>query len=138
MGLIGPLSPRLAPLVLHRRDTFAISLQEVDAAAYTGLRGVQGDRAGVEGPEALRNGLLHGIDPAVGQPAFGQGGAVGELALQELQIAQPRAEGIGGEHAGGDEIWSTTIILKFFFHHYFFLLSGWNLRIRMAIPCYAD
>ena len=87
MGLIGPLRPGLAPLVLHRLHAIPVSLQEIDPAAYPCPRGVQGDGSGMEGLEALRNGILPRIDPAVLQPALGEGGAVGELALGELQVA---------------------------------------------------
>jgi hypothetical protein len=48
--------------------------------------------------------------------SISQLGTVGKLALHELQIAQPRAEGIGGEHAGRDKA-GKTVILGCFLHY---------------------
>jgi hypothetical protein len=89
----------------------AISLQKVYPAAYSCLRGGEGDGSGMKGPEVLRDWILLGIYPAVEKSAFNSLSAILEFSLHPLKIAEPGAIGIGGEHACGDELGSCRYAL---------------------------
>jgi len=70
----------------------------------------------MKGPEVLWDWILLGIDPAVKVAAFNSLSAILEFSLHPLKIAEPGAIGIGGEHAGGDELGSRSgaLILNVF------------------------
>jgi hypothetical protein len=102
-------------LVLYRRDLAAISLQKVDPAAYSCLRGREGDGSGMKGLEVFRNGILFGIYPAMKVAAFNGLSAILEFTLHPLKIAEPGAIGISSEHAGRNEVGSCRGALTLFF-----------------------
>jgi hypothetical protein len=108
MGLEDPWAclafSRLPALVFHWRDLTAVSLQKVDPAAHSCLRGGEGDGSSMKGLEVIRDWILLGIDPAVKMSAFNGLSAILEFTLHPLKIAEPGAIGISGKHAGGDEM----------------------------------
>gem|GEM_PF-2905590 len=102
----------------------AISLQKIDPAAYSRLRGREGDGSSMKGLEVLWDWILLGIYPAVKVAAFNSLSAILEFSLHPLKIAEPGAIGIGGEHAGGDEVRSCrgALILNVFCQ----ILASWS------------
>jgi len=116
----------LSALVLYRRYMAAISLQKVDPAAYSRLRGGEGDGSGMEGLKVLWDWILLSIYPAVKVAAFNGLSAILEFSLHPLKIAEPGAIGIGGEHAGGDELGSCRGALILFFDCQLQKPPGWQ------------
>jgi hypothetical protein len=117
---------RLPALVFHWRYMAAISLQKVYPAAYSRLRGGEGDGSGMKGLKVLRDWILLGIYPAVKMSAFNGLSAILEFSLNPLKIAEPWAIGIGGEHAGGDELGSCRGALILFFDCQLQKPPGWQ------------
>jgi hypothetical protein len=116
----------LPALVFHWRDLTAISLQKVYPAAYSCLRGGEGDGSSMKGLKVLRDWILLGIYPAVKMSAFNSLSAILEFPLNPLKIAEPGAIGIGGEHAGGDEVRSCRGALTLFFDYQLQKPPGWQ------------
>jgi len=106
----------------------AISLQKVDPAAYSCLRGGEGDGSSMKGLEVLRDGVLLGIYPAVKVAAFYGLRAILEFSLNPLKIAEPWAIGISCKHAGGDELGSRSGALILFFDYQLQKPPGWQGR----------
>ena len=76
--------------------------------------------------EVLWDRILLGIDPAVKVAAFYGLRAILEFSLNPLKIAEPWAIGIGGEHAGGDELGSRSGALTLFFDCQLQKPPGWQ------------
>ncbi|MDD5736405.1 MAG: hypothetical protein PHQ39_13160, partial [Methanothrix soehngenii] len=108
----------------YRRDLAAIPLQKVDPAAYSRLRGREGDGSGMKGLKVFWDRILLGIDPAVEKSAFNSLSAILEFSLNPLKIAEPGAIGISCKHAGGDELRSCrgALILNVFCQ----ILASWS------------
>jgi hypothetical protein len=107
----------LSALVFHWRYMAAISLQKIDPAAYSRLRGREGDGSSMKGLEVLWDRILLGIDPAVEKSAFNSLSAILEFSLNPLKIAEPGAIGISCKHAGGDEVRGDTLGAGCIFHN---------------------
>ena len=80
----------------------------------------------MEGLEVLRDWILLGINPAVLKSAIYRLGAVLELSLHPLKVAEPWAVGEGCEHAGRDEVGSGWGALTLFFDCQLQEPPGWQ------------
>jgi hypothetical protein len=80
----------------------------------------------MKGLEVLWDRILLGIDPAVEKSAFNSLSAILEFSLNPLKIAEPGAIGIGGKHAGRDELGSRRGALILFFDCQLQKPPGWQ------------